>query len=238
MEIISLTVESNIAHFRQGFSTTSSLSYPFPTKTALVGFFGAILGIQRNELFSFSNEIKVGLVMPKEYENRKVTFGRNYMFGKNSKVKAVAVWYNKKSGRLTSIPVTQQMILFPTYKLFVKISNDKQEELYKRLKNRSPVFFPYFGSNFALASWKNVEKREMKKIKHGSEIQLDSVVPERCGDVLSWNQVFMIRIPKSKTGEMKVNEFENVFYTNPGKKLKCKTKEDIYEGGGECIALF
>jgi CRISPR-associated protein Cas5h len=42
-------VESDLAHFRRPYTTTSALTFPIPPRTALCGLVGAILGLPKND---------------------------------------------------------------------------------------------------------------------------------------------------------------------------------------------
>lgn len=48
--LISFRYHAKYGHFRKPYSNVSSLSYPFPPRTALSGLLGAILGVQKAEV--------------------------------------------------------------------------------------------------------------------------------------------------------------------------------------------
>jgi CRISPR-associated protein Cas5h len=45
-KVLVFDIWSDYAHFRRGYTTTSPLTYPFPTRTALTGIVAAILGLE------------------------------------------------------------------------------------------------------------------------------------------------------------------------------------------------
>jgi len=57
MKVLVFDVSSDYAHFRQPYSTTSSLTYAIPPRTAIFGLIGAILGIDSGG-FGRSNHFK------------------------------------------------------------------------------------------------------------------------------------------------------------------------------------
>ena len=50
ISIISFRYHAKYGHFRKPYSNVSSLSYPFPPRTALAGLLGAILGVPKAEV--------------------------------------------------------------------------------------------------------------------------------------------------------------------------------------------
>ena len=58
MKIVAFDVWADYANFRRGYTNTSSLTYPFPTRTNIAGLVSAILGLPRNsyhDIFSEKN---------------------------------------------------------------------------------------------------------------------------------------------------------------------------------------
>ncbi len=52
METIVFDVSGNFAHFRAYDTTRENISYPFPSRTVILGLTGAVLGLERNEYWS------------------------------------------------------------------------------------------------------------------------------------------------------------------------------------------
>ena len=50
ISIVSFRYHAKFGHFRKPYSNVSSLSYPFPPRTALAGLIGAILGVPKAEV--------------------------------------------------------------------------------------------------------------------------------------------------------------------------------------------
>jgi len=134
MKVLVFDVFGKYALFRRSYTTTSSTSYCFPTRTAICGLLGAILGI-RNSSSESSEHLRVfddahfavKLLKP----IRKINIATNYT--------------ETKSGKEN--PRTQillEMIKDPAYRIYVS-EFERYEELKHHLQNKINVFTPYLG---------------------------------------------------------------------------------------------
>ncbi|MGE5634535.1 MAG: CRISPR-associated protein Cas5 [Deltaproteobacteria bacterium] len=93
-KILAFDVWGEYACFRRPYSTTSPLTFPFPTRTAVSGFVGAILGLDRDSYYDdFSNEnckIGINLLSP----IRKTYIGQNLI---DTKKRTLFMGYFRKS---------------------------------------------------------------------------------------------------------------------------------------------
>ena len=51
MNLIVFDIWGDYAYFRRGYTTTSTLTYPFPSRTTIAGFIAGILGYPRNSYY-------------------------------------------------------------------------------------------------------------------------------------------------------------------------------------------
>lgn len=147
-EILIFDMSGEYGHFRKYNTTTSPLTYSIPTRTAIAGIIGAVLGMERelvegvfpensipvHEFFSRDNsDIAIQILNPV----KKVTIGMNLINTKNS-------FYNLTKAGRTQIPF--EFIKNPKYRIFVSF-NDKEkfDELKQRLKKKKFHFSPYLG---------------------------------------------------------------------------------------------
>jgi CRISPR-associated protein Cas5h len=148
-EILIFDISSEYGHFRKYNTTTSPLTYSMPTRTAVAGILGAILGMERElqdgiypdgaepvqEFFSKQNsDIAIQIINPVKKENVAI----NLINTKKS-------FYDlTKSGRTQ---IEFELLKDLKFRIYVGI-NDKPKvfsELVERIKNRRHHFSPYLG---------------------------------------------------------------------------------------------
>ena len=143
MKLLSFHITGDFASFRDPSVTSNQLCYYIPSKTAMVGLLGALIGITRSntldhlyepEYLSFFSKIKVGLRL--ENTPRKITYFTNHRSLKHSITK----------------PVKKEILEKPEYKFFIHCTDDT---LFTKLKNaietNSFVFMPYLGHAYCPA---------------------------------------------------------------------------------------
>ena len=144
--ILIFDISAEYGHFRKFNTTTSPLSYSIPTRIALGGLLGAILGIEREirpgiftegvspvqEVFSRENaNIAVQLLAPV----KKVTMGFNLINTKTS-------FFEIKTR--TQIPF--ELLKDPHLRIYFNHRDEKlMEELENRLIHHAHHFTPYLG---------------------------------------------------------------------------------------------
>ena len=156
--LIVFELSGEYGHFRKFNTTTSPLTYPIPTRTALTGLLGAVLGVEREtgpgrfpahvvpvqELFSQANcDLTVQLIAPV----RKVSMGFNLLDTGNS------FFEIRKSGRTQ---IEFELLKNPVFRVFVRLENSALfDQLAERLLNRNHHFTPYLGLSQFTATLQN-----------------------------------------------------------------------------------
>jgi len=149
-------------HFRKFNTTTSPLTYAIPTRMALTGIMGAVLGIERElspgrfasgvtpvqELFSGDNcGITVQLLSPIS----RVSIGFNLI----DTGKEAASFFNIKKGGRTQIEF--ELLKNPSFRVFVYLNDASLfDSLAQNLLSRSHHFTPYLGLSQFTATLHNV----------------------------------------------------------------------------------
>lgn len=136
MKILSFHVSGHFAAFRDPSITTAQSVYYIPSKSAIIGLLGALVGVQRDnnlgEIYSqgylnFLSATKIGISfnsIPK-----KVVFFTNHRSLKEPKAK----------------PFKSELVESPNYTIFVKTEEQIFERLEKAIKNNEYSFSPYLG---------------------------------------------------------------------------------------------
>lgn len=230
-------VSGRMAMFRKPYTTTSSVSYPFPPPTALAGMIAAILG----------------------YDNGASEKGWNAFFWEEMKGTQVALrimnsvsWRSEtinlwKAQKNPHIQVKHQFIEKPKYRVFVKGALEKVLDDY--LKNKNFIYTPYLGVAYALCEISYLGNFSEEEISD-YPLKIDSVVPfvDISGsnddleiDVLASGGIFRERVPFSMDGERALEKSVIVLYQlSSDKKIVIKKKGDIdvKRCGEDVVAWF
>lgn len=148
-ELLIFDISGEYGHFRKYNTTTSPLTYSIPTRTAIAGILGAILGMEREirdgvypegaeqvqEFFSKKlSDMAIQIMRPVKKEN----IGFNLINTKN--------W-----NTYFTIPIGRTQIEFELvkdvhYRIYLAMENTaKFEELTERIQNKQHHFTPYLG---------------------------------------------------------------------------------------------
>jgi len=148
-EILIFDISSEYGHFRKYNTTTSPLTYSIPTRTAIGGVLGAILGMEREisdgvypdgaipvqEFFSKQNsDIAVQIVNPVKKEN----VGINLINTKKS-------FYDLSKAGRTQIEF--ELLKDLKFRIFLSLNSEHKvfNELVERIKVKNHYFSPYLG---------------------------------------------------------------------------------------------
>ncbi len=147
-ELLIFDISGEYGHFRKYNTTTSPLSYSIPTRTAIAGILGAILGMEREirdgvypegaepvqEFFSKElSDMAVQIMRPVKKEN----IGFNLINTKMS-------FYDLTRAGRTQIEF--ELVKDVHYRIYLAMENTaKFEELSERIENKRHHFTPYLG---------------------------------------------------------------------------------------------
>jgi len=148
-EVLIFDISSEYGHFRKYNTTTSPLTYSIPTRTAIAGIIGAILGMEREnsdglfpegvipvqEFFSKTNsDIAVQIINPVKKENVAVNLI-------NTKI---SFYDLTKAGRTQ---IEFELLKNPRFRIFFSLKENDIvfKDLAKRIKTKSFHFSPYLG---------------------------------------------------------------------------------------------
>jgi len=160
MSIIAFRVTGDYAHFSHPATIYSSLTYPIPPKTAIMGFLGALIGEEEHYLL---NAILYSVKVNKEIVKRSFVF--------NGIQKALSASMHIKEGYQDASKKKQfyrELICSPSYTIFIDLSKlDKlnREAIVSAIREHKTKFTPYLGINFCIADFEWIEIEQLKKIE-------------------------------------------------------------------------
>lgn len=163
MKLISFRISGAFAAFRDPSVTSNQTVYYIPSKSAVVGILGAMIGIKRSEslgeIYSkefqeFFKNTKIGIQFESENpkkDPKKVTFFTNHRSLKEPKTK----------------PFKTELLENPQYIIYVITDDENHKKLSNAIKNNKFMFSPYLGHVYCQA-----------KISDFKEIDAEEINPE------------------------------------------------------------
>lgn len=159
-------VSSKFAIFRKPYTTTSSLTYDFPPRTAIIGMIAAILGWgndDQNHYTAFFKDFKVALEILAPIQKKSMTF-------KNINT--------KQSATSSNILTLSEMIYKPSYRLYISWDNLGLSKLKNNVINKESFYTPYLGTASNIAKMEYIGDFALEWIKPVTEVVINSVVPK------------------------------------------------------------
>ncbi len=159
MSIVAIKLTGDYAHFSHPATIYSSLTYPVPPKTTIMGILGAIIG--EDNYYKLA-DIKYSIKVNKEIIKKSFVFnGIKFALSKNMKLKE---GYQNASEKKQFY---RELICSPSYTLFLDLSNlDKKykDKIIFNLKEHKTSYTPYLGINFCIANFEWINIQNITKV--------------------------------------------------------------------------
>lgn len=236
-EILIFDISSEFGHFRKYNTTTSPLSYSIPTRTAVAGILGAILGMEREmadgiypvgaipvqEFFSKANsDIAVQILKPVKKEN----VAMNLINTKTS-------FYDLSRAGRTQIEF--ELVKNVKYRIFFALNNNQLvfNELAERIKTKNHHFSPYLGlAQFtATVDYVDIKQAEVRENKEESFVDIITAVnlSKTIGEQpveFDYSAMYSANnMPIEMDRNREIQEFSEVLIEKNGLLVKAKVKD-------------
>jgi len=160
MSFVAFKLTGDYAHFSHPATIYSSLTYPIPPKTAIMGFLGALIG---EEEYYKLRDIKYSIKINKAIIKKSFVFnGIKSALSSNMHIKEG--WQDSSFKK----QFYRELICSPSYTVFIDLSllNKRyQEKISNYLKEHKIAFTPYLGINFCLADFEWIEIEHISRVK-------------------------------------------------------------------------
>ncbi len=222
------------AHFRRGYTTTSPLTYPFPSRTTLAGILAAILGFQRDSYYEYFRKHNSAFALQILKPIKKIRINLNLIDTKTG----FYLWDNK--GQRTQIPF--EFLKDAKYRVYVWI---KDKEIFNDLKdlirNHKSFYTPYLGISECIANF-NVFKGgifDIERKKATKETEIHSIIKKDSGKIKiePKKKYGLIKVPGFMDKDRVVSEYIEFFYEEEGKPLLISEGE-YYNIKGENVNII
>ena len=236
-EILIFDISSEYGHFRKYNTTTSPLTYSIPTRTAIAGVLGAILGMEREisdgvypegaipvqEFFSKENsDIAVQIINPVKKENIAI----NLINTKKS-------FYDLTKAGRTQIEF--ELLKDLRFRIYLSL-NGKQEtfnELVDRIKMKNHHFSPYLGLAQFTASIDFVEKTQAEILENSKKEYIEIITAVNLSKIEDENPIEFDysamysanNMPIEMNRNREVQEYSEVLIEKTGQPIKTKIEK-------------
>jgi CRISPR-associated protein Cas5h len=237
MNVLVFDIWGDFAHFKKIYATTSALTYAIPPKTSLYGYFGAILGLEKekNEYLNY-------------FQNKQCLIGigiQNTLRFQRLGINLKAELGRKKEGSPPK-PTMMEFVHQPRYRIYFSHQNN---EIYGKLKfalnEHKAVYNPCLGLAFLTSNFEFIGEFDANKITSNESVLLNSVLRRQNfidfdRDTFIQNEVQIIEqsmyaIEMDK--ERNVTERDDILLERNGRPIKVRLNE-YYQIDGKNICLF
>jgi len=230
-EILVFEISGEWGHFKRPYTTTSPLTFDLPTAPTVLGYIGAVLGLDKRDYLRILNEVcRVSVALTSE--PHKVSLGMNFLHTKNS-----FRGHHKNPHAI----IGTELLKDPSYLIFCDMSDSQlRTELAERISQKRPHYIPCLGLSWCLAQsfWLG-----------GFPTHVES--PDGDVAILGWlpknaigvpmledgKRYHMMTLPTKMAPDRQVLDFEDMVYEYSGQTIRCRLKEGtkvcrVDHGGG------
>ncbi|MEM1992017.1 MAG: type I-B CRISPR-associated protein Cas5b [Candidatus Caldarchaeum sp.] len=235
------------AHFRKHFSTTSSLSYPFPPRTTIAGMMAAMLGYDRDAYYPIFSSEKCRIALQIRTPIRRITSTVNYLMTDKP------VTLSKLRGIGGQAQVHMEMLVSDTYELhqlsyrvfFNHEDMDLLKEITERVRRRRFVYPPSLGTVNNIAELEYVDLVDAEVYRPNGEVEIYTVVPvSALRRVLPQHErrIFIEElVPADFTEDRRLKREENYIYEGEGRPIKVIVDGEVFRcvlNGDSVVGVF
>jgi len=206
------------AHFRRGYTTTSPLTYPFPSRTTLSGIISAILGYERDTYYDYFNENNSLFAIQILAPIKKTIINMNLI---DTKI-GFYLWDCK--GQRTQIPY--EFIKGPSYRFYISLDNQEIfDKLFTSISNHNSVYTPYLGISECISNFKGVQDVVYpieKKEANCDPIDVHTIIPkDKAKLIIENNKVYgTVKLPGFFERGRTVTKYLEFYYEENGMPIK------------------
>jgi CRISPR-associated protein Cas5h len=165
MKVVAFDYSARFGHFLRAEANANALSYPVPPRTVLLGLFGAVLGLTKDEPQKVLAEAQVAVSGPVPQQHWHQA---NLRKDPPAPLPFVVKAQDKGSSseqRNTILP--QQWLWKPRYRVWATLPGKYHADLAARLRERRWYFSPCMGLSEMMADLTDVQEVEVKPLPQG-----------------------------------------------------------------------
>lgn len=228
--IVGLEISSDFGHFSHPATIYSSLTYPVPPKTTVMGMLGAIMG---ESDYLFLNDIRYACIV------RNLDGKRNFCF--NGIKDALKELNLEKAGNgfgKNRKQFYRELLINPKYEIYADLSGlekSKADKLVALLEDGKSMYQLYMGINFCLATYKFLGVFGGVGKKAG-DANIDSIVPLESDFAIEAGKNYTdIRFATAIDSGRIFGGFKDFLVETSGKPILCKNIEHSEMNGKKVV---
>ena len=231
--VIEWLVEADFAHFSHPATIYSSLTYPVPPKTTVMGMLGAIAGMDD---VTPLNSMRYAVCVERLDGKRQFCF--------NGIKEALSVldpkkWVDPKKpfGVKERKQFYRELLITPKYRIFCDLSEVSSKESIVEAMQKGKCHYPlYLGINFCLATYELVALHGDNQERTAEDVEIDSMVPLEYDFVLEPDKQYTdIRMATTVDAQRHFGGFRDYLVELGGQKIRCN-KAKVCDIGDKTIA--
>lgn len=232
-KVLVFDIWSEYGHFKKPYTTTSPLTFSIPSRTALTGIVGAILGIEKGKNNTELNYSKCNMSVRILSPIKKVVINQNLIITKTAKLMSRI----KPIGGRTQIRF--EKLKNPKYRIYIEIFHERlHNELKTSLVDHLAEYTPCMGLTEDIINFNFVGEYSYKE-KRG-EVSIDSVVSLEGidADKLEFEgekEYFVDNYPLEMAEDREVLKYGEIIVERKGRGIKINDKDYIDIDNGEKI---
>ena len=234
MKLLAFDIWGDYGYFRRGYTSTSTITFPFPSRTTVSGLIAGILGLEKDSYHDIFNEdnSKIGLRILNPI--KKININLNYI---NTK-EGFSLSDIKSDPR---VQVQAEFLKDVKYRIYVSLEdNELMEELFSNLSEHKSVYTPCLGISECIANFKLAYDDIFElDVVNDDNVDINSVILKTTGDLIIEpdRKYGIVKSPGFMNSERVVSKFLEYYYEENGNTIKLKNC-DFYSVGDEKIVLF
>jgi CRISPR-associated protein Cas5h len=204
------------AHFRKIETTTSPLTYSFPTGTALSGLIAAIIGLERDSYYDLFNSENASFALRILSPTKKIRINLNLI----KTDEGFYLWDIKENPRA---PAPFEFVKEPQYRIYCWLKDEKKfKELKNYLEKHQSVYTPYLGISELIADFRFVGEIDAKAKEVEGEEEIHSVIRRDKANVIveEGKRYALENMPLFMDKDRKVLEYGDMIFETNGKPLR------------------
>ena len=242
LPIVVFRYRGRYGHFRKPYSNVSSLSYPFPPRTAIAGLLGAILGVKKEKVAETFNEDDARIAVEMDAEVKTITHVTNFRQDGPGDVnysikRPKRDWKPKPLKRVpaqnVSTQIPMELLRNPSYLIYVNLNN-YMDELISRIKIERYVYTPCMGLSEFLVEVEYISVGVAEPLEPG-EFDVSTVVcKDDCSLILDrlnpeeGHNIHELKVPYLGTIE-RTFTYRRYLVDMASKPLPVRMKEGAYQ---------
>jgi CRISPR-associated protein Cas5h len=234
-QILAFKLWGDFGHFKKYYTTTSPLTFEFPSPPTLIGIVSAIIGLDKNEYLNyFKDPDKYNISLIVNAPIKKVRWTENLIDTKQH-------FFNIKN----RTQIRTEFLKNPSYVVYFYHDDEfVYKQLKEHLQSHTSVYTISLGLSELLANFDYLGEFSIKPVSVKNWVELDSVLPmskldeDPSVDFHVDSEIFKVNYPVHMRPDRFVDIREDILFERNGKTINCRLKQYWETEKGNRIVFF